>query len=137
MVDLVDTGGSELCGLLGRQQAQAGADVEAVRLLDPRGDLADEVNLPLGRAAGRDHDAERLRLLLGGQLRGFHELGGREQVVAGDFRVGDLRLRAVAAVLWAEAALGIHQEEQLHRVAEVVMPNPPGGREHVEEFDVG
>jgi len=65
MIHLVDAGGGEPAGLIGREQPEAGADVEIVLRLDLRRDVTDEVDLPLGRPAGRDHDAERLRLPLG------------------------------------------------------------------------
>ena len=137
VIHLVDPRSGEGLGLLGGEEAEAGTDVEVVTGLDFRHDPAHRIDLALRRTAGRDHDAERLRLPLGGESGALEELRRREEVVARDLRIGDLRLRTVPAVLRAEPALGIHEEEQLHRVAEVVVANTPRGGEHVEQFDVG
>ena len=70
-------------------------------------------------------------------LRSLQQFGSGEKIVARDFGVGDLRLGAVAAVFRAEAALGIHQKEELHGVAKMVVPHPPGGGQEIEQFDIG
>src|SRR5262249_20975647 len=67
--------------------------------------------------------------LVGG-LGASQQLVAAQQVVARDFGLGDFRLRAVVAVLGAQAALGVHQEVELHRAAEVTAPHgEPGGQE--------
>ena len=137
MVDLVDAGIGQPLGLFGREQAEAGTDIEVILLLDLRHDRADEIHLPLRGAAGRDHDAEGLRLPLRGELRRLQQLRPGKEVVFRDLRLGHLRLGAVAAVFRAEAALGIHQEKKLHGVAEELPANGIGGGQHVEQVVIG
>ena len=60
-----------------------------------------------------------------------------KQVVARNLGLGDFRLRAVAAVLRAEAALGVHQEIELHLVAEPAAADAIGGGQQVEQLVIG
>ena len=75
-------------------------------------------------------------LLLGGQARAVEQLVAAEQVVARNLGLRDFRLRAVGAILRAQAALGVHQEIELHLVAEPAAANAVRGRQQIEQLIV-
>ena len=65
VVHPVHAAGGEALGLIGREQAEAGADLQAVLVLDLGDDRLDRLDLAFVRAAGGNYDAVRLRLALG------------------------------------------------------------------------
>ena len=66
VIHAIDAAGLEPRGLLGREQPQAGANLQVVLRLDLRHDRGDRVHLAVRRSAGRNHDAIGLGLPLGG-----------------------------------------------------------------------
>ena len=136
VVDLVDAAGFEAHRLLGREEAEAGADVEAIFLLDLGDDSLDGLDFTLARAAGGDHDAVGFRLPLCRHAGAVEEFVAAEEVVLGNLGVGDFRLRAVMAILGAEAAFGVHQEVKLNGVAEGRPAKSISGRQEAGDFGV-
>ena len=98
--------------------------------------VLDRRHLALVGPAGRDDDAVGLGAALGGRGGAVEQLLAVEQVVARNLGVGDLRLRAVAAVLGAQAALGVHQKVELHGAAEVPPPHAERRGQQVEQLVV-
>src|SRR5205814_10536838 len=103
----VDPGLFQRHGVLLGEQAEAGTDLDGQLLLDLAHRRRHLRELPLARAAAARDDAVGARLARPRLARPVNQRVPREELVLLDRRRGDDRLRAVAAVLRADAALRV------------------------------
>src|SRR5262249_2022360 len=112
------------------------ADLERELLFDLPNGGCDLAELAPARTATARDDAVRPRAPGPRVARAVEEDVARQQLVLRDRRGGDDRLRAVAAVLGADAALRIDEHVELHLAAEVRTSDAVRGVEKLEQLVV-
>ena len=134
MVHAVDPRGFQAVRLFLGQQPQTGTDLQIVLGLDLGHDLFDLVHFALAGAASGNDDAVRLGVLFARDSRAVQQLFPFEDIVLGHACLRDFGLRAVRAVLGAQAAFGIDQEVQLDRLAKKSPPNAKCAGHDIQQF---
>ncbi len=120
------------------QQAQAGADLDGlVLLLDGLDGVRDPVHVPVGRTASAGHQAHPLGAPGHAGGGGLGGLVGLEPGVLEDLGLGAEPLRAVGAVLGAQARLEVDEVVEFHPSAEPVAAHLAGRGHHIEQVVVG
>ncbi len=120
------------------EQTQAGAHLDGlVLLLDGPDGVRDPVHVPVGRTASAGHETHPLGAPGHARRDGRRGLVGLEPGVLQDLRPGAQPLRAVGAVLRAQARLEVDEVVELHPSAEPVTAYLAGRGHHIEQVVVG
>src|ERR1022692_96294 len=124
-------------GLAVGEQAQAGADLDVGGFCFERRDHTGHPgDVLIARAAAAGHQADPLGPGLDARLRALQHLAGLEPGVLEHVGRRAEPLRAVEAVLGAQAALDADQVVELDPAAEVPQPDPERRRHHVHQLIV-
>ena len=138
MVVGVDAGVGQALGLSFGQQAQARAHLQArVRVPHRHDGLGDVLHVRVGRSSPARHQAHACRAGMHRTGRGVVHHVGPHGSVREDARLGTPPLRAVVAVLRAEARLEVDQEVHLHGVGEGGPPQHAGRGHRGDGVGVG
>ena len=127
----------ESFGLVVLEESQARAHFQLrVRVLDRLGDFTHPVDVTVRRPAPGGHEAHATRATFHPEGRLAGGVLGAQPGVLEDLRVRSQTLRAVPAVLGAQAGLEVDQVVHLHGHAKVLPAHPCRGRDDVQEVFV-
>jgi hypothetical protein len=134
----VRAGLAQSLGLAVGEQTETGAHLDAlVAVLDRLDGVRDPVDVPVGRTPAAGHQAHPLGTAGQAGGRGLRGLVGLEPGVLEDVGLGAEPLRAVGAVLRAQARLQVDEVVEFHPPAEPVPAHPAGRGHHIEQVVVG
>nr|MCF0097820.1 hypothetical protein [Streptomyces sp. MH191] len=120
------------------EQPEAGAHLDVlVPFLDGRDGAGHALHVTVGRASPGRHQADPLGAARQPRRRGLRGLLRLQPAVLEDAGVGAQSLRAVGAVLRAQARLEVDEVVEFHPPPEPVPAHPPGRGHHVEHVVVG
>ena len=134
MVDALYTGVAETLRFFVIEKPKAAADAQGVLCFDFADGLDHAVEFACRRAPTADHDAIGVRLHCQRLPGSFQQNLFGLQSIALHAGVCHDGLRAVAAVLGAEAALGVDQHIELHALAMKMPPHTVTSGNQIEQF---